>query len=198
MAKIIYQSPGRYVQGKGVIESIADETQRLGSHALIISDEVVWNITKDQIDQSFSNNSEVNYDYETFKGESSENEINRIVDEAKTKGIDVVIGLGGGKALDTGKAVANALNASVIDFASTASMDAPTAAVSVIYDDNGIFSGYEFYPKNPDTVMVDSQIVAQAPVRLFASGMSDGLATLVEVESTLRRQGKICLVENHH
>jgi glycerol dehydrogenase len=33
--------------------------------------------------------------------------------------------------------------------------------------------------------MVDSQIVAQAPVRLFASGMSDGLATLVEVESTL-------------
>ena len=31
MAKIIYQSPGRYVQGKGVIESIADETQRLGS-----------------------------------------------------------------------------------------------------------------------------------------------------------------------
>ena len=46
--KIIYQSPGRYVQGKGVIESIADETQRLGSHALIISDEVVWNITKDQ------------------------------------------------------------------------------------------------------------------------------------------------------
>ena len=103
MAKIIYQSPGRYVQGKGVIESIADETQRLGSHALIISDEVVWNITKDQIDQSFSNNSEVNYNYETFKGESSENEINRIVDEAKTKGIDVVIGLGGGKALDTGK-----------------------------------------------------------------------------------------------
>ena len=83
------------------------------------------NITKDQIDQSFSNNSEVNYNYETFKGESSENEINRIVDEAKTKGIDVVIGLGGGKALDTGKAVANALNASVIDFASTASMDAP-------------------------------------------------------------------------
>ena len=133
---------------KGVIESIADETQRLGSHALIISDEVVWNITKDQIDQSFSNNSEVNYDYETFKGESSENEINRIVDESKTKGIDVVIGLGGGKALDTGKAVANALNASVIDFASTASMDAPTAAVSVIYDDNGVFSGYEFYPKN--------------------------------------------------
>ncbi|KXH22913.1 glycerol dehydrogenase, partial [Enterococcus faecium] len=71
-----------------------------------------------------------------------------------------------------------------------ASMDAPTAAVSVIYNEDGSFSGYEFYPKNPDTVIVDSEIVAQAPVRLFASGMSDGLATLIEVESTLRRQGQ--------
>ena len=68
------------------------------------------------------------------------------------------------------KRLANALNASVIDFASTASMDAPTATVSVIYDDNGVFSGYEFYPKNPDTVMVDSQIVAQAPVRCLLQG----------------------------
>ncbi len=190
MSKLIFQSPGRYVQGKGVINSIAEETQRLGTHALIISDSLVWDITKNQIEQSFSNNKNVKYDYEVFKGESSEDEINRIVESYKKSGVDVVIGLGGGKALDTGKAVGYALKASVIDFASTASMDAPTAAVSVIYREDGVFSGYQFYPKNPDTVMVDSEIVAQAPVRLFASGMSDGLATLLEVESTLRRQGK--------
>ena len=29
MAKIIYQSSGRYVQGKGVIESIAEVNERL-------------------------------------------------------------------------------------------------------------------------------------------------------------------------
>ena len=52
------------------------------------------------------------------------------------------------------------LKASVIDFASTASMDAPTAAVSVIYNEDGSFSGYEFYLK-PDTVIVDSEIVAK-------------------------------------
>ena len=170
MSKFIYQSPGRYVQGKGIVSSIAEETERLGSHALIIADEVVWNITEEKIKESFSANNNVDFEYEVFKGESS--------------------GLGGGKALDTGKAVAFELKASVIDFASTASMDAPTAAVSVIYNEDGSFSGYEFYPKNPDTVIVDSEIVAQAPVRLFASGMSDGLATLIEVESTLRRQGQ--------
>lgn len=190
MSKFIYQSPGRYVQGKGIVSSIAEETERLGSHALIIADEVVWNITEEKIKESFSANNNVDFEYEVFKGESSEEEIQRIVKQYKEKNIDVVIGLGGGRALDTGKAVAFELKASVIDFASTASMDAPTAAVSVIYNEDGSFSGYEFYPKNPDTVIVDSEIVAQAPVRLFASGMSDGLATLIEVESTLRRQGQ--------
>ena len=151
MSKFIYQSPGRYVQG--IVSSIAEETERLGSHALIIADEVVWNITEEKIKESFSANNNVDFEYEVFKGESSEEEIQRIVKQYKEKNIDVVIGLGGGKALDTGKAVAFELKASVIDFASTASMDAPTAAVSVIY--NG-----------------------------------DGLATLIEVESTLRRQGQ--------
>ena len=47
MSKFIYQSPGRYVQGKGIVSSIAEETERLGSHALIIADEVVWNITEE-------------------------------------------------------------------------------------------------------------------------------------------------------
>lgn len=159
MSKFIYQSPGRYVQGKGIVSSIAEETERLGSHALIIADEVVWNITEEKIKESFSANNNVDFEYEVFKGESSEEEIQRIVKQYKEKNIDVVIGLGGGKALDTGKAVAFELKASVIDFASTASMDAPTAAVSVIYNEDGSFSGYEFYPKNPDTVIVDLSLI---------------------------------------
>lgn len=105
MSKFIYQSPGRYVQGKGIVSSIAEETERLGSHALIIADEVVWNITEEKIKESFSANNNVDFEYEVFKGESSEEEIQRIVKQYKEKNIDVVIGLGGGKALDTGKAV---------------------------------------------------------------------------------------------
>ena len=33
---------------KGIVSSIAEETERLGSHALIIADEVVWNITEEK------------------------------------------------------------------------------------------------------------------------------------------------------
>ena len=41
----------------------------------------------------------------------------------------------------------------------TASTDAPTSALSVIYSDDGEFESYRFYGKNPDLVLVDTGIV---------------------------------------
>ena len=90
MSKFIYQSPGRYVQGKGIVSSIAEETERLGSHALIIADEVVWNITEEK-KKSFSANNNVDFEYEVFKGESSEEEIQRIVKQYKEKTLTLLL-----------------------------------------------------------------------------------------------------------
>ena len=91
MSKFIYQSPGRYVQGKGIVSSIAEETERLGSHALIIADEVVWNITEEKIKESFSANNNVDFEYEVFKGESSEEEIQRIAKQYKRKTLTLLL-----------------------------------------------------------------------------------------------------------
>ncbi len=45
---------------------------------------------------------------------------------------------------------------------------------------DGSFEKYRFYLKNPDLVLVDTQLVANAPARLLASGIADALATNVE------------------
>src|SRR5699024_4586430 len=72
------------------------------------------------------------------------------------------------------------LNTPIVVAPSTASTDAPTSALSVIYSDEGVFEGYEFFDKNPDLVLVDSKVVVGAPAYLFASGIGDAMATLVE------------------
>lgn len=69
----------------------------------------------------------------------------------------------------------------------TASTDAPTSALSVIYSDDGVFEGYKFYTKNPDLVLVDSKVIVNAPVFLLASGMGDAMATFVETRASLKR-----------
>lgn len=58
-----------------------------------------------------------------------------------------------------------------------ASTDAPCSALSVIYTDEGEFDSYLMLPRNPNMVIVDTQIVAGAPARLLAAGIGDALAT---------------------
>ncbi|HEQ8401736.1 TPA: iron-containing alcohol dehydrogenase, partial [Streptococcus pyogenes] len=57
------------------------------------------------------------------------------------------------------------------------------------YTDEGAFEKYIFYSKNPDLVLVDTQVICQAPKRLLASGIADGLATWVEARAVMQKNG---------
>ena len=80
-------------------------------------------------------------------------------------GTRTIIGAGGGKVLDTARAVAADLRLPVVNCPTVASSDAPCSALSVIYTEEGVFQEYRFYRKNPDLVLVDTQVIAQAPPR---------------------------------
>lgn len=64
--------------------------------------------------------------------------------------------------------------------------DAPTSALAVIYTEDGAFEEYRFFPRNPDLVLVDSQIVANAPATFLAAGVGDALTTWLEARATSR------------
>lgn len=188
MTKRIFASPGRYVQGSGVIAELGDFLSEMGTNALAVSDDIVWGLIGSKVEKALSG--KVEFAREKFSGEASVNEINRLVDVAKKAGTNLVVGIGGGKTLDTVKAVADELKQPVIIVPTIASTDAPCSALSVIYSDEGVFEKYRFYAKNPDLVLVDTWVCAQAPVRLFASGIADGLATYVEALAVQRSNSK--------
>ncbi len=111
-----------------------------------------------------------------FNGKSSTNEIKRISDIGKTKNASAVYDLGG-KTDDTAKAVADNLDIPICVMLTLASTDAPCSRLSVICPDDHAFDHYRFYNHNPNLVLVDSQVVAGAPVSLLISGVADALAT---------------------
>ena len=94
-----------------------------------------------------------------------------------------VVGIGGGKTLDTAKAIGYYQKLPVVVIPTIASTDAPTSALSVIYTEAGEFEEYLIYPKNPDMVVMDTAIIAKAPVRLLVSGMGDALSTWFEAKA---------------
>ncbi len=98
-------------------------------------------------------------------------EIDRLLARCQQTPFDVIIGIGGGKTLDTAKSVAFYQKVPVVIVPTIASTDAPTSALAVIYTPEGQFSEYLMIPTNPNMVIMDTGVVARAPVRLLVSGM---------------------------
>ncbi|STN17606.1 glycerol dehydrogenase [Escherichia coli] len=147
MDKIII-SPAKYIQGNGSLDNIATYAASLGTEPLIIADEFVTGLVGDRVSQSFARENII-ADFDVFCGECSQNEISRIRKKFNQRKYNVVIGIGGGKTLDTAKAVAYYQKIPVVVVPTIASTDAPTSSLAVIYTPDGQFSEYLFFPEKP-------------------------------------------------
>jgi glycerol dehydrogenase len=180
----VFCSPSRYTQGRGATRELGHEMRALGleGRALIIAGKTVisrladtWKASLDQAG--------IHHSVHRFSGECSLTEIEHAKTAARQCKARTVIGSGGGKVLDTARAVAADLALPVVNCPTVASSDAPCSALSVIYTEEGVFQEYRFYRKNPDLVLVDTQVIAQAPPRLLVAGMGDALATWFEAKT---------------
>lgn len=184
MSKAII-APGKYVQGKGELKKIKDHVKNFGKSFYVIASPNGIKRTQPVIEESFKGE-DARLTFEGFNGECCKSEIDRLRQGVRANNCDAVIGIGGGKIFDTAKAVAYYEKIPVVIIPTIASTDAPCSALSVIYTEEGVFSEYLVLPKNPDVVLVDTEIVSKAPARLLVSGIGDALATYFEARACKR------------
>ena len=177
-----YGSPGKYIQGKGEIENLGRYLVGLGDKAMILIDPFLHESLEERLTKKLSGDA-CDVCFEKFGGEITREEIGRITDIATRDGCNVVVGIGGGKSIDTAKAVADNIGSPLVVVPTAASTDAPCSALSVLYTEEGVYSEVVRFNRNPDLVLVDSEIVSKAPVRLFVAGMGDALATYIEARA---------------
>lgn len=181
MLKVI-QSPAKYIQGPDALYHIGKYIKPVADKTLVIADNFVLGLVGDIVRESLDEY-EVSGLFEEFGGECTHDEIERLTKLATENGCQNVLGVGGGKTLDTAKAVAHFAKVPVAIAPTIASTDAPTSALSVVYNELGGFDSYLIYPSNPNIVVMDTNIIAKAPVRLLVAGMGDALATYFEARS---------------
>jgi glycerol dehydrogenase len=181
----VFTAPGMYVQGPDELLHLSTHAGRFGSHALVITTEAGMRRVAEKVRRGFEG-SPVSLELATYAGECCHTEVDRLCDVARTHGCDVIVGIGGGKDLDTAKAVAYQLVAPVVVCPTIVSSDAPCSALSVIYHDDGSFDSYLHLRSNPDVVLMDTTVIVASPVRLSVAGMGDALSTYFEARAVLR------------
>ncbi len=179
-----FSAPSHYVQGKNATAALGKEMKRLGLEgpALIVAGKSAIRLLG-EVWQKHLSASGIAHAVHEFGGECSDIEIERIKATGRANKSRIVIGAGGGKVLDAARAAADDLNLPIVNCPTIASSDAPCSALSVIYTEEGVFQEYRFYRRNPDLVLVDTQVVAMAPPRLLVAGMGDALATWFEAKT---------------
>ena len=118
-------SPSKYVQGENELLNLGFYIKSLGESALVIGNPDDINRVQDKLDQT-SKRYRVTLHLADFRGEATREEVDRLKKLAKEKGADVIVGLGGGKAIDTSKTVANGHNLIVCSTIAATDLDTPT------------------------------------------------------------------------
>ncbi|HCF9151642.1 TPA: glycerol dehydrogenase [Pseudomonas aeruginosa] len=183
----VLAAPSRYLQGDGVLAHLGRYLAPLGAKRAVVLASAGGLRREAARLEAGLREAGLAAQYVTFEGECSQVEIARAVAEVEATGekADLLIAVGGGKCIDAGKCVAYRLAVPMVSCPSLASNDAPCSAVSVIYTPEGVTESLEFFPVNPALVVVDTRVVAEAPLRYLVAGMGDALATWYEARTCL-------------
>ena len=184
----IFSSPSRYIQGKGAIADLGEHLKKLGENPLLVSDDTVWGIVEKPLTEGFEKEG-LPVTRVSFEKFATAKAVDALVEKIKENDHDIIVGIGGGSAIDAAKAAGFDADIVWASVPTAASSDAPTSTLAVIYTEDGAFDEYRFYPKNPDVVLIDTQLVAGAPEQFLVAGIGDALATWVEARAAAKGNG---------
>ena len=178
----IMTAPGRYIQDYNVIKDFARHASRLGKRPFIIGGRTALSRVKDDITSGI-NEQGLECSFSVFTGKGTKKEALDLAAEAKSHNADIIAGIGGGLVIDTAKAAAHHTDLPLAIIPTIASTDAPCSSVALQYTEDHVIDDIVILKRNPDLVIVDTRIIAEAPTRFFVAGMGDALATWFEANT---------------
>lgn len=186
MMRRIFGAPGRYYQGEGIFDSLGEIVTGVGRRGGVVVDLAVAAMLGERLHAAFVGRAEPIL--LPFAGEVTRQ---TIAESARSlAGCDVVAGIGGGKAIDLAKGVAMLLGVPIVTVPTIASNDAPTSSAVAIYDDDHRMIAVDVMPASPAAVVVDTGIIARAPIRFLRAGIGDAIAKKFEADACRQGTGR--------
>ena len=183
-------TPSLYLQGKGAIYHLGQKALPYGDKAYVVGGATALSVAGDRVRKSLDSNGIEVVGWNNSVTECSYATINRLVEECRKCKGHFVVGVGGGKAIDTAKVVAWKFKVPVMSIGTQCASNADASAWSVVYTDDHRFIEELTLPRSPVLVIEDTEIIAKAPPKFMVWGMGDALATKFEAEAYAKTRAK--------
>ncbi len=168
--------PARYVQGQGVLGQLGVYVKQHGSKPFAVSGRTSWSRVKARVQASLLQAGVPLAGHDDTVTECTHAKIKEVAERVEALEADIIIGCGGGKAVDTAKAVSERLQLPVITVPTQCATNADQMADAVVFSEDHRFLEDVYLSQAPVLVLVDTDVVARAPPVYLVQGMGDALA----------------------
>jgi glycerol dehydrogenase-like iron-containing ADH family enzyme len=170
-------APAQVVRGQQALADSIERIARLGKRPLIVGGASSLNLSQLQV---LFDCPQLEIERANYLPDCCESSLDRLMTAATAHRVDLIIGVGGGKCLDTAKLLADRARLPVVTIPTSGATCAAWTALSNIYSETGAFLHDVSLPHCPDLLILDYGIVATAPPRTLVAGIGDAIAKWYE------------------
>lgn len=172
-------APAQVIRGQGVLATAGSAIAHLGQRPLVVGgDRTLARV--DPLLQPVFKEHRLDAAQASYHPDCSEITLASLRQAAQAHRADVIIGVGGGKALDTSKLVAHQCGLPVVTVPTSAATCAAWTALSNVYSEDGAFLYDVPLSQCPQLLVLDYDLIATAPPRTLVAGIGDAIAKWYE------------------
>ncbi|HFR4576994.1 TPA: iron-containing alcohol dehydrogenase family protein [Streptococcus suis] len=177
--KLVRGEPGQYVASSGAIKE-------LPARLVIFKQPVIVTGQKSYAAFVKHGGNQPNWPVLFYDRTASHEDMDRLAAQAGQLEADVIVGIGGGKVMDTTKGVADRLGIEAVFVPTLVSTCACSTPLLVAYHPDHTFKSIDYCQRSGFMTVVDYDLLLDSPREFFISGISDTLAKWYELEAIHR------------
>lgn len=177
LSQVVRPGPGQFLSEPGALRYL-DEKLTPFKNPVLITGELSY--------KAFQKHYTGSLELPVFQydGTASHEDMERL--SKLTKGTDCIVGIGGGRVLDTAKGTADLLNVEHITIPTVLGTCAAYTPLSAVYHPDHTFNEVDYYEKAPLLCLMDLDLLVESPKKYFMGGIGDTLAKWYEAEGITR------------
>lgn len=170
-------APARVIRGDQALAQAGSAIASLGSRPLVVGGDSTLAVTLPRLQPVLE---QLQFTCSNYGSDCSESGLASLKAAVNQHQADLIIGVGGGKALDAAKLLAYQCKLPVVTIPTSAATCAAWTALSNVYSEQGAFLYDVSLDSCPDLLILDYELIATAPQHTLVAGIGDAIAKWYE------------------